>query len=39
MEDELCAMSGYAGGSDAFDEEADDSVDPTPDCVVANPRG
>lgn|SRR6478609_5261716 len=33
MEDELCAMSGYAGGSDAAAEEADDSVDPTPDCV------
>jgi len=34
MEDELCAMSGYAGGSDAIVEEADDSVDPTPDCVA-----
>jgi hypothetical protein len=33
MEDELCAMSGYAGGSDALAEEADDSVDPTPDCA------
>ena len=35
MEDELCAMSGYASGSDALVEEADDSVDPTPDCVEA----
>jgi hypothetical protein len=34
MEDGLCAMSGYAGGSDALDEEVDDSVDPTPDCVA-----
>lgn len=33
MEDELCEMSGYAGGSDALAEEADDSVDPTPDCL------
>jgi hypothetical protein len=33
MEDELCAMSGYPGGSDALLEEADDSVDPTPDCI------
>jgi hypothetical protein len=33
MEDELCAMSGYRGGSDALVEEADDSVDPTPDCI------
>ena len=33
MEDELCAMSGYAGGSDSAAEEIDDSVDPTPDCV------
>jgi len=33
MEDELCAMSGYAGGSDALAEEADDSIDVTPDCV------
>ena len=33
MEDELCTMSGYAGGSDGLVEEADDSVDPTPDCV------
>ena len=33
MEDELCAMSGYPGGSDALVEEADDSVDPTPDCL------
>lgn len=33
MEDQLCAMEGYAGGSDGLVEEADDSVDPTPDCV------
>lgn len=33
MEDELCAMSGYPGGSDAPLEEADDSLDPTPDCA------
>ena len=33
MEDELCEMSGYAGGSDTLVEEADDSVDPTPDCL------
>lgn len=33
MEDELCVLSGHAGGSDAVAEEADDSVDPTPDCV------
>ncbi len=38
MEDELCAMSGYAGGSDALAEEADDSVDPTPDCIGADGR-
>ena len=37
MEDQLCAMSGYAGGSDALAEEADDSVDPTPDCAVSVP--
>ena len=35
MEDELCAMSGYAGGSDAPEVEADDSIDMTPDCVAA----
>lgn len=35
MEDELCTMSGYAGGSDLPVEELDDSVDPTPDCVTA----
>jgi hypothetical protein len=34
MEDELCAMSGYAGGSDAPEMEADDAIDMTPDCVV-----
>ncbi|HEY6814880.1 MAG TPA: hypothetical protein VI168_05005 [Croceibacterium sp.] len=39
MEDELCAMSGYAGGSDTPEAEADDAVDVTPDCVVASDRG
>jgi hypothetical protein len=39
MEDELCAMSGYAGGSDSLAEEADDSVDPTPDCVAGAESG
>lgn len=34
MEDELCTMSGYTGGSDTLEAEADDSVDPTPDCVT-----
>lgn len=34
MEDELCAMSGYAGGSDAAEVEADDAIDMTPDCVT-----
>ena len=39
MEDELCAMSGYAGGSDAPEVEADDAIDVTPDCVaVTNVR-
>ncbi len=39
MEDELCAMEGYAGGSDALVEEADDSVDVTPDCVASADNG
>jgi hypothetical protein len=34
MEDELCAMNGYPGGSDAPDAEVDDAVDPTPDCAA-----
>jgi hypothetical protein len=33
LEDELCAISGYAGGSDSAAAEADDSLDVTPDCV------
>jgi hypothetical protein len=33
MEDELCEMNGYPGGSDALVDEVDDSLDPTPDCV------
>ena len=33
MEDELCEMSGYPGGSDALTAEVDDAVDPTPDCI------
>lgn len=39
MEDELCAMSGYAGGSDTFAEEIDDSIDMTPDCVTGAESG
>jgi hypothetical protein len=38
MEDQLCAMSGYASGSDTLDEEADDSIDPTPDCAEGTAR-
>jgi hypothetical protein len=34
MEDELCAMSGYVSGSDAAEEEVDDAIDVTPDCVA-----
>lgn len=33
LEDELCAMSGYASGSDSAEAEADDAIDVTPDCV------
>jgi len=33
MEDELCELSGYPGGSDALTAEVDDAVDPTPDCI------
>ena len=39
MEDELCTMNGYAGGSDVAEEEVDDAIDMTPDCVArAEPR-
>ena len=33
MEDRLCAMSGYASGSDTAEAEADDAIDVTPDCL------
>jgi len=34
MEDELCEMSGYAGGSDAAEVEVDDAIDMTVDCAA-----
>ena len=38
MDDEVCAMSGYAGESDTATAEADDAIDVTPDCVdIAEP--
>jgi len=36
MEDGLCELSGYAGGSDTVEAEADDAIDMTPDCVAAS---
>lgn len=39
LEDELCVMGGYAGGSDSAAAEADDSLDVTPDCVSERKAG